>query len=69
MATSATDGLPPTTEAAVVRNEELAAKYDTALTEQQRVAAEGIASFDDLIAKYPGLFTALSPENGNQPQV
>jgi hypothetical protein len=55
-ATSASDGLPETSEANIERNKELAAKYDTVLDEQHRVAGEGIASFDDLIAKYPDLF-------------
>ena len=56
VAGSADDGLPPTSEANITRNQELAAKFDTVLSEQQRVAAEGVGSFDDLIAKYPGLF-------------
>ena len=54
--TSATDGLPPTSEANNERNKELAAKYDTVLDDQRLVAAEGIASFADLVAQYPKLF-------------
>lgn len=53
---SASDGLPPTSEANITRNQELAAKYDTVLDEQQKVAAKGVRSFGDLIAKYPELF-------------
>jgi hypothetical protein len=55
-AKSASDGLPPTSAANITRNQELAAKFDTVLEEQQKVAAEGIESFGDLIAKYPELF-------------
>src|SRR5688572_22732874 len=55
-ATSAEDGLPPTSEANIERNKELASKYDTVLDEQRRAAAEGITSFPGLIAKYPDLF-------------
>lgn len=56
VAQSATDGLPPTTEANITRNQELASKYDSVLEECHTVAAAGIATFDDLIGKYPGLF-------------
>lgn len=56
VAESAQDGLPATSEGNITRNQELADKFDTALEEQRKVAAEGIASFDDLIAKYPELF-------------
>lgn len=57
MAASPDDGLPEASEANAARNKDLAEKYDTVLAEQRRVAAEGIASFADLIAKYPDLFT------------
>lgn len=57
-ATSAEDGLPPTSKANIERNKELASKYGTVLDEQHRVAAEGITRFADLIAKYPDLFVA-----------
>lgn len=56
VAESAHDGLPPTSEANSTRNQELADKFDTVLDEQRRVAAEGIVSFDSLLAKYPDLF-------------
>lgn len=56
VAESSTDGLPPTTEANITRNEELAAKYDSVLEERQKVAAEGIVTFADLIAQYKPLF-------------
>jgi len=63
VATSATDGLPPTSEANITRNQELADKYDTVLDEQRRVAAEGITGFGALIEKYPALF---APQPGQQ---
>lgn len=56
VAESSTDGLPPTTEANITRNEELAAKYDSVLDDRQKVAAEGIVTFSDLIARYQPLF-------------
>ncbi|HTE57710.1 MAG TPA: hypothetical protein VK694_03115 [Verrucomicrobiae bacterium] len=57
---SPTDGLPPTTEANVTRNRELAEKYDSALDKQRKVAAEGIVTFSDLIARYQSLFAEAS---------
>ncbi len=60
VAESATDGLPPTTEANITRNEELAAKYDSALDERRKVAAEDIVTFADLIARYQPLFDEVS---------
>lgn len=57
---SATDGLPPTTEANITRNEELAAKYDSVLDDRRKVAAEGIVTFTDLIARYQPLFDEAS---------
>ncbi len=55
-ATSPHGGLSETSEANIERNKELATKYDIVLDEQHRVAAEGIHSLADLIAKYPDLF-------------
>ncbi|HYH75149.1 MAG TPA: hypothetical protein VD735_04275 [Candidatus Saccharimonadales bacterium] len=60
VATSSTDGLPATSEANVTRNQELADKFDTVLSEQRRVAAEGVTSFKTLIEKYPDLFKAAA---------
>ncbi len=60
VAESSADGLPPTTDANVTRNEELAAKYDSVLGERQKVAAEGIVTFADLIARYQPLFAEAS---------
>jgi len=60
VAESSTDGLPPTTEANTTRNEELAAKYDSVLDERRKVAAEGIVSFADLIARYQPLFDEVA---------
>lgn len=59
VATSASDGVAETSEANKIRNQELANKFDVTLSEQQRVASEGIASFADLIAKYDELFSGL----------
>lgn len=56
VAESASDGLSPTSEANITRNQELAAKFDTVLDEQQKVFAGGIKNFGDLIAKYSELF-------------
>lgn len=60
VAESATDGLPPTSQANITRNEELAAKYDSVLEERQKVATAGIRTFDDLIALYKPLFDEVS---------
>ena len=56
IAESPTDGLPPTTAANIARNEELASKYSSVLDERQRVAADGVTSFADLVARYQSLF-------------
>jgi hypothetical protein len=60
IAESSTDGLPPTTEANVTRNEELVAKFDSVLDERRKVAAAGIVTFADLITRYQPLFDELS---------
>lgn len=60
VAESPTDGLPPTTQANITRNQELAAKYDSVLDEQRKVAAEGIVTFADLIARHQPLFDEMS---------
>lgn len=60
VANSSTDGLPPTTEANITRNQELAEKFDTVLVERRNVEKEGINDFFDLINKYPDLFPAVS---------
>jgi len=60
VAESSTDGLPPTTEANTIRNEELAAKYDSVLDDRRKVAAEGIVTFADLIARYQSLFDEVA---------
>ena len=57
VAESPQDGLPPTTEANIERNRELAEKFDTVLEERRHVEQEGIKSFSDLIHKYPDLFS------------
>ncbi len=60
VAESSTDGLPPTTEANITRNQELADKFDSVLGERRKVAAEGVVTFADLIARYRSLFDELS---------
>ncbi|HSX42857.1 MAG TPA: hypothetical protein VLF59_02105 [Candidatus Saccharimonadales bacterium] len=60
VAESAQDGLPPTTDANIERNKELAEKFDTVLEEQRRVAQEGIENFSDLLDKYPDLFNVTA---------
>lgn len=55
---SASDCLPGDSEAIAARNADLAAKFDSALTECDRLAARGMKSFIDLEGKYPELFTA-----------
>src|SRR5687767_4932704 len=47
IAKSSADGLPLTTEANAIRNQELAAKYDSVLDERQKVTAEGVVTFAD----------------------
>lgn len=56
VASSAHNGLPPTSEANKTRNQELLEKFDTVLTEQRHVENEGIKTFHDLLQKYPDLF-------------
>lgn len=58
IADSASEGLPPTSEANRTRNQELAEKFDVVLKERQKVETEGILTFQDLIRKYPHLFDA-----------
>lgn len=60
IAESATDGLPPTTEANITRNQELAAKYASVLEDRQKVAAAGIVTFADLVARNPQLFASAT---------
>jgi len=60
VAESPEDGLPPTTEANILRNQELATKYDTVLDERRKVEAEGIITFADLIAQHQSLFAETS---------
>jgi len=60
VAESSIDGLPPTSEANIIRNQELAAKYDSVLDEKRKVAAEGIVTFADLVARYRPLFDEVS---------
>lgn len=60
VAESSTDGLPPTTKANAIRNQELAAKYDSVLDDRRKVVAEGVVTFADLIARYESLFDEVS---------
>lgn len=56
VAASAQDGLPPTSAANIHRNKDLKEKFETVLLERTRVRDEGIASFKDLIDRFPDLF-------------
>lgn len=47
---------PETSEANSTRNLELKEKYERVLEEADRIQADGIKNFDNLIAKYPELF-------------
>lgn len=67
VATSSMDGLPETNEANIARNQELREKYDLVLRERCRVAEEGIASFGNLVEKYPDLFMEHTVGSGNSP--
>lgn len=57
VATSAQDGLPPTSEPNIERNRELAEKFHIVLEYRRQVEDEGIGSFFNLIQKYPDLFS------------
>lgn len=56
LATSASDGLPDTSDQNRSRNEDLINKWDNCLEERARVAAEGITTFKELVNKYHELF-------------
>ncbi len=55
LAKSADDGLPAISDANIQRNEDLKNKFDSVLEDRKRLEAEGVMSFDDLIAKYPDI--------------
>ncbi len=55
-ADSAIDGLLTLTEANVQRNKDLYEKFELAVSERNRLYAEGVMSFWDLIKRYPELF-------------
>lgn len=57
LAHSAADGLPPTTEANLLRNEDLKEKFEFAVEERNRLFSEGTTSFWNLIERYPELFS------------
>ena len=56
VARSASDGLPPDSDANIQRNKDLQEKFELALEERDRVAIVGVISFLDLIKRYPALF-------------
>ena len=56
IAKSKTDKLPDKNGANTSRNIDLSDRYDSVLSDQGKVSANGINSFSDLIAKYPDLF-------------
>lgn len=51
------DGLPPDSEQNQTRNQDLLDKFEECLRERDRVAAEGIRSFQDLIQQNEELFS------------
>jgi hypothetical protein len=59
IAISPEDGLSDD-EGGAARNEDLRNKFESSLVDRDKVVAEGIVSFDDLIQKYPNLFKDAS---------
>lgn len=56
VASSNNDGLPEISDANIARNVDLRMKFDDVLNERKALHEAGVASFEDLIAKYPDLF-------------
>jgi hypothetical protein len=56
MAESSEHGLPEDDEASILRNQDLREKFESSLVARDIARANGVNSFDDLIAKYPELF-------------
>lgn len=56
IAQSADDGLPLISEANIERNKDLRNKFGSVVSDQKKVANEGIRSFSDLIERFPELF-------------
>ena len=56
LATSADDGLEPTSDANIQRNKDLKEKYDLVISEYEKLQSEGIRTFTDLVNRYPELF-------------
>ena len=52
VAKTADDGLPETSDANIQRNQDLKKRFITVLKDRTRLQAEGINSFNDLIARY-----------------
>ena len=56
LAESADDGLPPTSGANIQRNKDLKDKFESALAERERLQAEEVDTFQDLMNRYSDLF-------------
>lgn len=56
LAESSEHGLPEIDEASILRNKDLREKFESSLEGRELARANGVHSFDDLIAKYPELF-------------
>jgi hypothetical protein len=56
VATNADDGLPPESPRNEIRNTDLRTKFETVLSERDKIAAEGVRSFHDLIQRNEELF-------------
>jgi hypothetical protein len=50
------DGLPATSEANIIRNQDLKNKFESCLDARDEVQRNGVHSFRDLLIKYPELF-------------
>lgn len=56
VARHADDGLPPSSDANIQRNDDLHNKFEAVVAERERIAAGGIVGFRDLIDRYDDLF-------------
>lgn len=56
VAESPDDGLPETSEANILRNQDLKDKFEKVLRDRIQLHAEGIDTFQDLIDRYPNIF-------------
>ena len=56
LASNATDGLPPISDANIQRNKDLFEKFETVLQDYAKLQTEGINNFEDLTSRYNELF-------------